>query len=458
MKRLTLFTTAVVALAMLYYTGASPAISGADASADPAISFERYTLPNGLEVILHQDNSVPIVAVDVWYHVGSGNERVGRSGFAHLFEHMLFQGSEHVGEDRHFSVLKTVGATSVNGTTNTDRTNYFEVVPSHELEAALWLESDRLGYLLPMLTRKSLDNQIEVVRNERRQRIDNVPYGPSSMAMIENLYPEGHPYRFSVIGKHEDLSAASLDDVTDFYKTYYVPANATLAIAGDFEISEVKKLVDKWFGSFPKSIKPQAKKAPAFPVVKQVRKVVKDDFAKLEQITYAWHTPGYFVPGDAEFGILANALGANGTGRLYTALVHTQQLAQSVSVYQDSQEFSSVFVVEVTLKSNSKVQDVEKVLEMELGKITTTAISQREFDRAITRLESGFVWGLESVLARAEVLQRYNHYVDTPDYITKDLDRYRKSSPERVRELAAKYLSSSARVEIHTVPSGKGGK
>lgn len=458
MKKLTNLAGAIAALAVIATAGVDPAIGGDSASADPSITHERYTLDNGLEVILHQDNSVPIVAVDVWYHVGSGNERVGRSGFAHLFEHMLFQGSEHVGEDRHFAVLQNVGATGVNGTTNTDRTNYFEVVPSHQLETALWLESDRLGYLLPVVTRKSLDNQIEVVRNERRQRIDNVPYGPTFMKMVETLYPEGHPYRYSVIGKHEDLANASVEDVTDFYKTWYVPANATLAIAGDFDTAEAKKLVDKWFGSFPKSVKPPVKKAPPFPQVERVRKTIEDDFAKLEQITYAWHTPAYFEAGDAEMSILANALGASGTGRLYKALVHNQQLAQSVSVYQDSQAFSSIFVVEVTLKSDAKLEEVEKVLEMELGKVMTTPITQREFDRAITRRESAFVWGLESVLARAETLQRYNHYVDSPDYITQDLDRYRKSNPDQVTKIAAKYLGTSSRVEIYTVPSDKGAK
>jgi predicted Zn-dependent peptidase len=458
MKKLSILAAAFAALAVIAYVGIDPAIGDNHASDDPAIAHERYTLANGLEVILHQDNSVPIVAVDVWYHVGSGNERVGRSGFAHLFEHMLFQGSEHVGEDRHFAILQNVGATGVNGTTNTDRTNYFEVVPSHQLETALWLESDRLGYLLPVVTRKSLDNQIEVVRNERRQRVDNVPYGPTYMKMVETLYPEGHPYRYSVIGKHEDLSAASLDDVTDFYKTWYVPANATLTIAGDFEAAEAKQLVEKWFGSFPKSVKPPVKQAPPFPEIEQARKVVKDDFAKLEQIIYAWHTPAVFQSGDAELAILANALGASGTGRLYKALVHKQQLAQSVSVRQSSKEFSSTFTVTVTLKSDTKLDDVEKVLEMEIGKVMTTPISQREFDRAITRRESAFVWGLESILARAETLQRYNHYVGSPDYITQDLDRYRKTNPDQVTKVAAKYLGTSSRVEIHTVPSDKGGK
>src|SRR5690349_6088057 len=199
-----------------------------DPSTDPEIPFEKYTLDNGLEVILIQDNAVPLVAVSVWYHVGSGYETPGKSGFAHLFEHMLFQGSQHVGSDRHFDVLKQIGASQINGSTNPDRTNYFQVVPSNQLDTVLWLESDRMGYMLPMLTQDSLTNQIDVVRNERRQRYDNVAYRLSDLRLSEMMYPEGHPYRYQTIGKHEDLTSATLDDVIGFYKTWYTPANATL--------------------------------------------------------------------------------------------------------------------------------------------------------------------------------------------------------------------------------------
>ena len=205
---------------------------------DPEIKFERYRLENGLEIILHQDKRVPLVAVNVWVHVGSGDEVPGRSGFAHLFEHMMFQGTKHTDEDAHFKILRRIGASSINGTTNSDRTNYFEVVPSHQLEVALWLESDRLGYMLPTLTEKSLDNQRAVVRNERRQSYDNRPYGKEWFAVLEALYAEDHPYRYGTIGRHEDLAQASLQDVKNFYMTWYVPANTTLAVAGDFEISQ----------------------------------------------------------------------------------------------------------------------------------------------------------------------------------------------------------------------------
>lgn len=437
-----LCSAALFALAV----GHSPAAS----AADPQIPFERYQLDNGIEVILHQDTSVPIVAVDVWYHVGSGDEVVGKSGFAHLFEHMLFQGSKHVGEDRHFEVLKTVGSSSVNGTTNTDRTNYFEVVPSHQLETALWLESDRMGYLLPLLNRESLDNQIEVVRNERRQRIDNVPYGTSRMELYAQLFPEGHPYHYSVIGKHEDLASATLDDVVAFYKTWYAPANATLVIAGDFDNAAAKAAVQKWFGTFPKTEKPQHRPVPT-PQIQRVRKEVPDQFAKLRQITYAWHSPAFFQDGDAEFDIIGDVL-ASRTGRLERILVHEQQVAQHVSAHQASQQLGSYFAVSVTLKPEADLAAVEAVLDQELTRLTTEPISQREFDRAVTALESRFVWGLEDLMARADTLQRYNHYYGDPGALSRDIDRYRTSSPAKVQATAAAYLKTDRRVEVVTTP------
>lgn len=443
---------ALVAIAV----GATGAAVADDSGDIPEIAFERYTLDNGIEVILHQDNKVPLVAVDVWYHVGSGNEVPGRSGFAHLFEHMLFQGSKHVGEDRHFEILKNIGASEVNGTTNTDRTNYFEVVPSHQLETALWLESDRMGYLLPMLTQESLDNQIEVVRNERRQNYDNVPYGTTWLAIAEALYPEGHPYRYTTIGKHEDLAAATLDDVRNFYKTWYVPANATVVLAGDFEVSTAKELIDKWFGSFPRSTRPERTRVP-MPVIERKLIELDDHFAKLPMITYAWHTPAFLDEGDAEFDLLAHVLGDQGTGRLYQSLVHKHQLAHRVRVYQDSREFSSAFVIQVMLRNPSDLAKVERIIQSEVARVSNQEIAQREFERAVIAQESRFIWSLERLLARAELLQTYNHYAGTPDYIRQDLERYTGSSPERVRTFAARFLAPERRAEILTVPAGKEG-
>jgi zinc protease len=426
------------------------------AADDPVVKFERYRLANGLEVILHQDKRVPLVAVDVWYHVGSGDEKPGKSGFAHLFEHMLFQGSKHVGDDRHFDVLKKIGGSGVNGSTNTDRTNYYEAVPSHQIETALWLESDRMGYLLPKLTEASFRNQVDVVRNERRQNYDNVPYGRARFAVAELLYPEGHPYRYLTIGRHEDLSAASLEDVTAFYEKWYVPANATLVLAGDFEIATAKKLVDKWFGSFPRTEKP-AHRPPPTPVIKRTRREVPDPFARLRRIEYVWHSPIFFAPGDAELDIAAHVLGASGTGRLYKILVHEKQLAQSVMAFQASKQFSSTFTVAVVARSDADLAEIERIVDAELDSLRKQPIDKREFDRAVIEREASTVWELESLLARAERLQLYNHYVGDPDYITRDLDRYRKSSPAKVMATAAQVLDRERRVEVLTVPA-EGGK
>ena len=419
---------------------------------DPVVAFEKYTLDNGLEVVLHQDKSVPLVAVNVWYHVGSGDETVGKSGFAHLFEHMLFQGSKHVGEDKHFDTLKNIGGSGVNGTTNPDRTNYFEVVPSHQIETGLWLESDRMGYFLPLLNQESLDNQIEVVRNERRQRYDNVPYGKTRFVTAAALFPEGHPYRYLTIGQHKDLTSATLEDVKGFYNKWYVPANATLVLAGDFEIDTAKGLVEKWFGSFPKTVKPEYV-TPAFPEPKASRTEVNDEFAKLRRIDYVWTTPGYYQDGDAELDVIGSVLGRSGTGRLYKILVHEKQLAQRVAAYQQSSRYSSTFTVSITAKSNAELKEIEAIVQAELAKITSQPISQAEFSRAVVNFESRFVWGLEALMSRANSLQGYNHFFGNPDGITTDLDRYRKTTPAKINATAAKYLTPSRRVEILTVPA-----
>jgi zinc protease len=443
----------VILAMVLGSTGRAGAAEG-----DPKLQLEKYLLENGLEVILHPDKTVPLAYVSVWYHVGSGEETPGKSGFAHLFEHMMFQGSKHVGEDKHFEVLQKIGSAVINGSTSTDRTNYFEQVPAHQLETALWLESDRLGYMLPLLNEKSLANQREVVRNERRQRVDNVPYGKTSFVLNRLLYGEGHPYRYLVIGRHEDLAAASLDDVKNFFRKWYVPANATLLIAGDIDVPATKKLVEKWFGTFPKTARPAKREVAPTPVMQTKREQVTDDFAKLRRIQYAWHTPKSFAPGDAELDILASALGRTGTGRLYKILVHEKQWAQNVNVFQQSQRFSSVFNVIVDLKPEADLQAVEAVLNAELDRVMKEAVTERERKRVITETEAGFVRGLESLVARGETVQMYNHFLGEPDSFTRHLDLFRNATAEGVRNTAAQYLKKENRVEILTVPGTPSGK
>ncbi|HEY3807550.1 MAG TPA: pitrilysin family protein [Kofleriaceae bacterium] len=418
---------------------------------DPKIKFEKYKLPNGLEVILAPDPSVPLVAVNVWYHVGSGDEVPGKSGFAHLFEHMMFQGSKNVGSDRHFAILRKLGSDEINGTTNADRTNYFEVVPANQLETGLWLESDRMGHLLDILDKGELDNQIDVVRNERRQRYDNVPYNKARFAMQAALYPEGHPYRYFTIGKHEDLVNASVDDVKRFFKTWYVPSNATLALVGDFDPAQAKQLVDKWFGSFPASTKPPIVSVPAPTIASQTIEV-DDPLAKLRQVTFAWHSPAQYAPGDAELDIAAAALTEEGTGRLYRSLVYDKQLAQSVRASQSGSTFSGTFQITVTLRSNADLAQIEQIVADEVAKISREPLDAHEIDRVVAAQESRAIYRLESLNSRANVLQEFNQYFGDPDRITFDLDRYRKATADQIRASVARYLSPAHEVTVVTNP------
>jgi len=445
-----------VPLAFAQPASKAPTSPPVAASSDPKLTFERYTLPNGLEVILVPDTSVPLVSVSLWYHVGSGYEVYGKSGFAHLFEHMVFQGSKHVGDDKHFDILKKIGSDTVNGTTNSDRTNYFEVVPSNQLETGLWLESDRMGFLLEKLTDKSLANQIDVVRNERRQRYDNVPYGKARFAQAAALYPEGHPYRYMTIGKHEDLEAASVEDVKGFFKTWYVPANATLALTGDFDVPVAKKLVEKWFGSFPKSEKPKVVPVPA-PAVKATEVTVDDGFAKQRQISFVWHSPANFGEGDAELDVAANALAQEGPGRLYKALVYERPLATNVAAFQAGSQFSGTFQIMVTLRPDASLDEVKKLVTAEVARIGKEPLTGKELARVVAGNEAGTVRRLESLLARGEMLQAYNHYLGDPAKLTWDLDRYRTTTPEKIRATVAKYLLPDRMVTIITNPTSKGG-
>lgn len=444
----------VVAAPAWAQPGAGAVAPTAQAQRDvPALEHQKYVLPNGLEVILAPDPRVPLVAVNVWYHVGSGCEVPGKTGFAHLFEHMLFQGSKNVGEDRHFDILKNIGADGVNGTTNSDRTNYFEVVPSNQLETALWLESDRMSHLLELVTQKSLDNQIEVVRNERRQRYDNVPYGKARFALYEAMYPEGHPYRYLTIGRHEDLAGASLEDVKDFWRTWYVPANATLTIVGDYDPATIRATIAKWFGSLPTAQKPRLVMVPA-PAPRAARVEVEDSFAKLRQITWAFHSPANFGAGDAELDILANALGASGTGRLYKTLVHERQLAQSVNVYQGGAQYSGMFVVTVTAQTGADLAAIEQVVTAELAQARTTPLTDAEVRRAVTQVEARMIYGLEGLMARANLLQSYNHFLGSPDRLGVDLARYRDATPDGIRATAASVIDLAHAVVIVTTPGG----
>jgi predicted Zn-dependent peptidase len=423
------------------------------------LEFENYTLDNGLQVILHRDPRAPTVAVNLWYHVGSGDEMPGKSGFAHLFEHMMFQGAKHIGEDVHFDLLREIGATGINGTTNSDRTNYYEIVPRPELETALWLESDRMGYLLDLLSEDSFANQRDVVRNERRQNYDDRAYGRSRFAVAGAMYPEGHPYRYLTIGRHQDLEAASLADVQNFFLKWYVPSNATITIAGDFEPDEAKALVDKWFGTFPKLSKPEHREVEMPKLDKDVVVEVPDPFARQadpfarqERMQFVWHSPAYFAEGDLHFDVISRALGANGWGRLYKRLVLEEGVATGVGSWQGSAQRSSKFQVTVTLKKDAKDarERARKIVLEEIDKMIKEGPSAKEIERFVIRSKSDFIFGLESLHRRADALQRFNHYTGDPGYFRTWLDELDKLAAGPIKASAAEWLSAP-HAEIITV-------
>ncbi len=382
----------------------------------PKIDFEKYTLPNGLDVILSEDHRLPLVAVNVWYHVGPANEEAGRTGFAHLFEHMMFQGSKHVKGDRHFRTLEGAGGSNINGTTDFDRTNYFETLPSNQLELGLWLESDRMGYLLDQVDQANLSNQQDVVRNERRQSVENQPYGIVEEAMFHQLFPKGHPYYADVIGSHADIQAARLEDVKNFFKLYYAPNNASLAIVGDIDKASAKALVTKYFGPF-KQGKPVPKPTVETPKITAERRVVVKDRVELPRVYMAWITSSYFKPGDADADIAAAVLGGGKSSRLYKSLVYEKQIAQNVTAEQKSLSIGSVFEIEATARTGHTAEELEMAIQAELDRIREAGPDGAEVDRARNVIETRVVQRLENlggVGGVADRLNTYNHYLNDP--------------------------------------------
>jgi zinc protease len=430
-------------------------VSFSEASSLQDIKFEKYTLPNGLDVILHEDHSIPMVAVNVWYHVGSKNEKVGRTGFAHLFEHMMFQGSKHHDKD-YFEPLQKVGG-SVNGSTTEDRTNYWENVPTNYLEVALWLEADRMGFLLPAMTKVKLDNQRDVVKNERRQSLENQPYAKAYDLIPSLLYPRDHPYSWPVIGSMEDLSAASLEDVSEFFKTYYTPNNASLCIAGDFNPAVAKKLVEKYFAPIPAG--PPVDRLQVWtPQLDGIRRAVQEDQVSLPRVFMAWHSPAWYSPGDAEVDILSGILTFGKTSRLYKALVYDQQIAQDVQAAQISQEISSAFLIQATAREGHTLEELEKAIDAELNQILAKGITQEELTQLHNTSEAQSVRSLALIGGfggRADRLNEYNTLLGDPGKFQWDLDRFLKATTANVLDYAKQTLDLNRRVILHVVPQGK---
>ena len=444
MKRL------LVALGYLITAG----VAGiAQAQAVPKIKFEKYTLPNGLEVILHEDHSTPIITVNTWYKVGSGDEKPGRTGFAHLFEHIMFMGSEHVPVGMFDKELEAAGADN-NGSTTEDRTNYYENLPSNALPLALWLDADRMGFLLPTMDKAKLDLQREVVKNERRERVDNVPYGRADEMILAALYPKGHPYSWSVIGSMADLGAASLEDVTDFFRTYYAPNNATLTIAGDFDPVEAKALVKRYFGDIPRG--PAMPARPKVPAVVLARDtfMVLEDRVQLPRAFYDWPTVKLFDNDDAALDVLASVLASGKNSRLYKRLIYDMQVAQNVFASQQSSKLAGRFEIDITPKPGQNLAAIDKIVQEELQKVMNEPISERELRRVQNSFRASFLNRLSGVLGKSEILNSYNYMAGNPDYVQQDAARYDRVTRADVQRVAKKYLSRP-KVVLTVVPEGK---
>jgi zinc protease len=420
------------------------------------IPFSLHTLDNGLDVLIHEDHDCPIVAVNLWYHVGSKNETPGRTGFAHLFEHLMFEGSQHY--DRgYFHPLQEAGA-SLNGSTNADRTNYWEVVPANALELALWMESDRMAYLLPALTEAKFENQREVVLNERRQNYENRPYGLANMSIIAALYPPEHPYNWLTIGAAEDLRAARLDDVRLFFQTYYRPRNASIALAGAVETTHALDLTAAYFGDIdPGDPPPPVAYAAPAPPAEEVR-LLLEDRVELPRLYMAWHSPALFAEGDAELDLVADLLSSGKTSRLYRSLVYEQRIATEVAASQNSREIGSFFQIVATAAPGRTLSEIERAISREIAGLSDHGPTAIEMDRCLAQAEAHFIYRLQTVGGfggKSDQLNAYNVFIGDPGYFERDLERYRSATAAALQGAAADWLRPEGRVVLSVVPRGR---
>lgn len=421
----------------------------------PPIKYTQYFLPNGLRVILHEDHSTPIVGVNVWYHVGSKNESVGRTGFAHLFEHMMFQGFKGYDYD-YIPVLQEIGG-AINGSTTQDRTNYWELVPSNFLETAMFMESGRMKGLLDAMTQTKLDNQRDVVKNEKRQRIDNQPYGQASYKITEAMYPEGHPYHWSPIGSMEDLSAAALDDVKGFFRTYYVPNNASLVISGDFDPKDARALAEKYFGPIAKGAD-ITRPAPALPSLAAEKREQIEDRVQLSRVYMSWHSVPQYSKDEAAMDMLAGILGGGKSSRLYKTLVYDKQIVQNASSFNSTSEIAGLFQIVATAKPGKTLAEIEQVIDAEVAKLRDAPPTPEEMERAYNAREAGFIYGLQTVGGfggKDDQLNNYATFLNDPGYFEKDLARYRAVTAADVQRVAKQYLTDK-RYVLSVVPRAAG--
>jgi zinc protease len=417
------------------------------------IPVETFHLDNGLFVTLSEDHTAPIVAVNLWYHVGSANERAGRTGFAHLFEHMLFQGSAHVGSNEHFELIQRAGGT-LNGSTWLERTNYFETVPSNQLALALWLEADRMGDLLPAMTQEKLDTQRDVVKNERRWSVDNQPYGTMLEKMQELVFPASHPFQHSLIGSMDDLSAASLDDVAQFFATYYTPDNAVLSIAGDFDSADARKLVAEFFGPIPRG-KGKPPLAPMLlpPVFGERRRETVYDNVSLPRLFMAFRSP---VFGSDEYyaaSVTSAVLGLRRGSRLHRSLVRERQVAADASAFTfDLAKGTDLLVVDVTARPETSAAQLEDEVEREIDHLHENGVSEEEVRRAVALIETDLTASLQSAGERADRLSMFATFFEEPQLINEQADRYGAVTVERVNKIVAERFGEDNRANLLYVP------
>ena len=441
-------------LLALAATGGPPV--AAQTPAPLKVPYRLFTLDNGLTVILHRDTSVPVVSVNIWYRVGSANEKPGRTGFAHLFEHLMFEGSKHVKDGQFDGLLEAAGGSN-NGTTDNDRTNYYEDVPSNALELALFLESDRMGYLLEAMSPERVDGQRDVVKNEKRQQVDSRPYGKVSEELDKLLFPPGHPYSWQVIGSMEDLSAASYEDVVEFFKRYYAPGNASLVVAGDIDLDRAQALVTRWFSEVPKGAVVEPLKVSP-PVLTAVKRTSLTDKVQLPRLYLAWPSPKAFAPDDAALTIAAQILSGGKGARLDRRLLHDTQTAQEVFAYQGGMALAGTFQVVATARPGKTVADLQAAIDDELDRLRKTPPEAAEVERAVNAIEAQFYRSMERVGSyRGKALQ-LNHYynaVGEPDYFAKDLARYKTVTPAAVQAAIVTHLPKDRRVELVVEPEAK---
>jgi zinc protease len=453
--RMSAFTRPPTALVAALTLAAVMSSAPVRADGDLRIPFTKTTQPNGLVVVLSEDHAVPQVAVNVMYGVGSRMERAGRTGFAHLFEHLMFMGTRRAPTKAFDAWMEEAGGHN-NAWTAEDHTDYFDIAPSTALPLLLWLEADRMRDLGPLIDKEKLDLQRDVVRNERRQSIENRPYGIEELELPKLLWPEGHPYHHPVIGSHEDLEAADVPDVKDFFSTWYDPSNASLAIVGDFDSARARELVGRYFATTPSRGKPVDPGGPAFDDAKaRLRTVVRQtvpDNVELTKITFAWQSPRHFAPGDAELDLLASVLTNGKASRLYKSLVYDQKIAQSVSATQESRTLASQFVIEATVRPGVDPAKVESAIFDQIARVRTEEVAGEELERAKNEYEMAFVDRLQGIPARASLLNMYQAEVGDPGYVQHDLDRYRHATAPELLGYAKKVLMPDALVILTIVP------